>query len=223
MVKLGWGLFLSVVAVSAAAAPVNWVATGSIAPDFHYQSDLLPLDPQVGDAFTISIVFDDATPDALPLDPYTGYYPGAISSAALSINGETFDLPMGFEHGVQVGAPDHFGRYTIMFSMMEYGPGALNFPNLVAQLFIFNSSPSAPGSDVLPSVPPSDLSDYQVNFYLYEYQNFEQWSGAEEPIPTVVGFATGLVAAPTSVPEPASLALLGAGLLGTAFSRRRRR
>lgn len=217
MRKVALAIVSSLIAGTAVAAPVNWVASGWIVAAFN-DSDSLPLSPQPGEAFTYSVIFDDAAADTDNRD-YIAKYTGAIHSATFSIGDESYDLPVAEGSRVEVVADENY--WHVMFRNQD-GP-ELPYPEFAPWLWStfaiwIDGSSLAPTSTTLPSVPPADLGIYNTYFYLSERTLPEQMQSGNYP--SVTGWVNSIEV--RSVPEPATLTLLGAGLLGAAFARRQR-
>src|SRR5688572_17258658 len=106
MRKVALAFVTSLIAGTAAATPVNWVASGWIVGAYN-DSDSLPLSPQPGEAFTYSVIFDDAAADTDSRD-YIAKYTGAIQSATFSIGDESYDLPLAEGSRVEVVADENY-------------------------------------------------------------------------------------------------------------------
>ena len=215
MRKLTLAFITSLVAGTAVAAPVNWVASGVI--DFARVPEVLPLNPQVGEAFTYSIVFDDAIPDEYP-ESSIGKYPGALQSVTFSLGDRSYDIPLGFSNWIQISDDPWEDVYWATFATEEG-----TYPLLRTQFSYRLTSPTAPESDAIPSAPPAEWSPYAALLYLSMYQSEEQANdpGSSSTAPLVIGLVNSIEVRP--VPEPATAALLAMGLVGAGLARRRRR
>src|SRR4051812_6778144 len=138
---------------TAVASPINWIVTGTIAGTAG-DSASLPLGPQLGDAFSYSITFENGTPDTYAT-PGIGNFPGAILSATFSIGSESYALPLG-GGSLAYSCNDSGDYFQLSFQTQSVPFGT--YPNVVSQFGFSSTSPLALDTDALPSSLPPDLS-----------------------------------------------------------------
>jgi hypothetical protein len=117
----------------------------------------------------------------------------------------------------QVSAPEtNSGTWTVSWTDVAGAPNLPAIVNLIVGLFGGNNGAGYLLENVLlPITPNSGTGLFDINFTN---------RGGQEPDLSHLLLAGAFVSSPTGVPEPISMALLGAGLLGlAAFGRRRSR
>ena len=171
----------------------------------------------VGDLISGALVFDPTTIDEQAL-PWIGYYPDAINDFQATIGDQQFSLdisPSSSEIDV-INDDFLFGTYrdTMLFRVAvneTTTPGSIYFLQLTFSIAA-TSPPSVLLDDTLLSMPDLDAFTTRRGFIRY--------------FPVGASAGTNFVLTSvdvTTVPEPATLALVGLGLTGMGFVRRRMR
>ena len=97
-------------AAPAGAATVSYVVKGVFHSAETHDQGRFPIDIAAGDAYTLVVSYNTATPDTDGSDPVRGSYTGAITSATLNVNGQILALPVGEDHaGINISLDDWFG------------------------------------------------------------------------------------------------------------------
>jgi hypothetical protein len=165
------------------------------------------------------VTFDNETPDTNS-SPYAGFFPGAIQSAIFSIGNQSFALPLGDGANTFAYSYNDLGTDYYQFSFQTSSGGLNGLPLLTSNFSFWSTSPLALDTDAIPSSPPADLGSYQAYASVSLYQTEEQLNGAA-PFPALQGHVDNIRA--VAVPEPASITLFAAGLIGAGLARRQRR
>lgn len=214
MQRLGLMLVLGLMSSAALAVPFSWIASGTI--QFSYDNiDALPLSATEGDSFSFRFTFDPG-PDETP-QADVGFYRGGLLSASLTVGDQTVDFDDTPAWLSYVTVYTQSRSFTLAAqTTADPAPGSLQFA-----LQLQDGAPSF-DSDAIPATPP-DLS--QFNITAFDLLSFNRYPTGPEDFwdSHMGGLVTSLVAAPTSVPEPATLALFALGLSGLGLGRRRSR
>lgn len=214
MQRLGLLLVLGLMSSAALAVPFSWIASGTI--QFSYDNiDALPLSATEGDPFSFRFTFDPG-PDETP-QADAGFYWGGLLSASLTVGDQTVDFDDTPAWLSYVTVYTQSRSFTLAAqTTADAAPGSLQFA-----LQLQDGAPQF-DSDAIPATPP-DLS--QFNITAFDLLSFNRYPTGPEDFwdSHMSGLVTSLVAAPTSIPEPATLALFALGLSGLALGRRRSR
>jgi len=193
--------FVAPIAVN--AAPVTFYFTGvveAVAP-------MLATEFSVLESVVGSYTFESTTMDSDPSDPTSGIYDNAISAITVTFGGD-YTVTEGSDNAIFSGNDAPNDAYAVFLT----NPTAPTIAGLnLGVLFFGIVDTDATGftSDALLLIPPS----------FSEFENFS--SGAiflGNPNQSVNFRLTSL----TLIPEPATLVLLGMGLIGLAMTARRR-
>jgi PEP-CTERM motif len=223
--------FLGVVLMGggAQATPVTWQASGVVTDTWSGGGYFLPFAVSVGDSFTYTFTFDDATPDTyiLPGSTYFGKYEPLLG-ASISVGGSTFDIPFAATGragiSVQNDYPDSDPRDQ--WTVYAYELAGSSIGSFVSQMTMWTVTASnVLTSDALPGAPPDPLEFAYNNFTLQylESQYFDDDGNLVQTGSYFNGKVSSIVAASAApVPEPSTFALFGValGLMGMVSRRR---
>lgn len=234
------GLCISLLPLTAAAVPVTYEFSGQITsgtasspPDREMVLPIIPLLTTFSGSFT----YDNETPVSYASGTYTGY--------ANPILGATISFGPSGEFGVFNFLPEPRTPNTSLassigitndlvfdgeapYDQFSLGTRMGNLPGDPADMYRYLSFGSnddtglalPPGFALLDPLPVEAFlaNFHQLSFGYAFYTEFGQWRGDSGVSSTDIT----LRLVPTSVPEPATLGLMAAGLLAGCFARRRR-
>ncbi len=229
---VGVALLLGVPA-SALAAPITFTFTGTVTHvDARLQGSFSTADTMSG-----FVTFDSALTDSRPLTSMFGRY-GGLSALEVTISGaapiatytarldatcgtvacsyvEVFNDPSGIDEEYEVLARQMSGAGVGVLDV--FGVPVDLFPAMFELLLIADKVGGNYSDDALPLVPP-DLQLFE--FYREWFLDFEADRTGGSLRGSVTSLALGTTA-PPSAPEPATVALLGSGLLALLVRKRR--
>jgi hypothetical protein len=227
-------LSLLMAPIAAHAALVSWTFGGTLNAVLGTASEISGV--AAGDAFSVTLTFDTAAPVSNPAGCGTGgigtrcNHNGAgaqLAFTSLQLGSKSFPSfgidPTRNVIIVRNNAPDPSGSgvivdgYTWGGTDFDGGTGELNQINLILRgpedLSVVTDG------RFLPALPPPGMLSWGTRV-------FEICVGISSDggysSPCEIAFINGTVSRVSSVPEPATLALLGLALAGLATSRRRR-
>ncbi len=216
-----WVLALAVAAASPAyATSVTVQMTGEW---FQVTDNASVTDGSIttGGSFTVTLTYDDATPDIDPGDPTVGNYllPGATSALTLTTGSYTFTLSATEGVGLSVG-DDLFGQDDVVWFAENFTtsgplPGGVTTGYGYMNPSVYDTTETAHSSDALTGLPWS-VADYDSpNLGMY-FLIRVNGAGPNKFIELSGDFTEFTV-----LPEPSMLALAGLGCAGLLVARRR--
>jgi hypothetical protein len=222
MMKLTLSFLITLLAatsISSASQPMQWTQTGMVSTALGSVWDTLG-DGGVhpGTLFALTLIYDPNTP-AFPA--YSGSYPGAILSAALSLGNNSFQFDVG--KPASSSRIDVIDSYTFVFNGAEgyywfvNSSGAQNgLTNLSLEGHLFSSDASL--------FPSTDLDVQNLAISQFDEAHSVSFSGLDSAVGasqildmTVTGYSV------TPVPEPGGEAIFAAGVVGIVVARAKAR
>ena len=217
-------LALTLISTPCLGIPLTWEASGTF-DRLRDDRGTLPVPAAVGDAFRLRFTFENSVADLFPDIPTLGYYQGALLAMSLSVQGATYDFPIHplpsaslFTVSNRDSGIDSFG-----FQTQNRDEPAVDTYNVSFSVANVDSSAPPPfQTDALPATPPNPADFMFASFYLYTFDEFPSGPNAPFLSDFLSGQVTSLVdASATPIPEPATLGMMGLGLLGAALAKKR--
>lgn len=220
-------LALTLISTPCLGIPLTWEASGTF-DRLRDDRGTLPVQAAVGDVFRLRFTFENSVPDLYPDIPTEGYYPGALLAMSLSVQGDTYDFPI---HPLPSASVFTVSNRTPGNTIDNFGFQTQNRDDPAADTYNVTfsvgnvDSPAPPPfqTDALPATPPNPADFMFASFYLYTFDEYPTGPDAPFFSDFLRGQVTSLVdVSATPVPEPATLGMMGLGLLGAALAKKRK-
>jgi len=197
-------LGLTLVPIAAVASPVGFNLTAQV----YYDSDYSNIFPNVhlGTMFNVTVAFD--TSNATAINPTYAFYAvnGAPSYITATDGIDTFTSPVN----------GNYLYWVVQHPTVDYvdyfAPSTNEMPNARLQVYFQGALGSLGGNTAIEPGMPTMAGGYTTTFFKLDYYDYNTGRNA------IIDASF-----PTSVPEPASVAALGLGVLGFVHRRRLRK